>query len=53
MMDYEYQGKKKTIYKQKYIVVEIYILSIRFHKIFFFVCEYQLRYSLQTSKGWN
>jgi hypothetical protein len=41
MIDYEYQGKKEEIHKLKYIVFEIYILSIRFHKIFF-VCEYQL-----------
>jgi hypothetical protein len=41
MMDYEYQGKKEEIHELQYIVSEIYILSIRFHKIFF-VCEYQL-----------
>jgi hypothetical protein len=41
-MDYEYQGKKEEIHKLKYIVFEIYILSIIFHKIFF-ACEYQLR----------
>jgi hypothetical protein len=40
MMDYEYQTKKEEIYNLKYIVSEIYILSNRFHKIFF-VCEYQ------------
>jgi hypothetical protein len=34
MIDYEYQGKKEEIHKLKYIVLEIYILSIRFHKIF-------------------
>jgi hypothetical protein len=42
MMDYEYQGKKEEIHKLKYIVGEIYILSIIFHKKKF-VCEYQLR----------
>jgi hypothetical protein len=41
MMDYENQGKKKEMYQLKYIDFEIYILSIRFYKIFF-VCEYQL-----------
>jgi hypothetical protein len=41
MVDYKYQGKKKEIHKLKYIVCEIYILSIRVHKTFF-VCEYQL-----------
>jgi hypothetical protein len=40
-MDHEYQEKKKEIYYLKYIVFEIYTLSIRFHKIFV-VCEYQL-----------
>jgi hypothetical protein len=39
-MDYEYQEKKKEIYLLKYIVFEIYILCIRFQKIFF-VWEYQ------------
>jgi hypothetical protein len=41
MMDYEYQGKKEEIHKLKYIVFEIYILSIRFQKILF-ACEFQL-----------
>jgi hypothetical protein len=41
--DYEFQTiKGGNLYKLKYIVSEIYILSIRFHKIFF-VCEYKLR----------
>jgi hypothetical protein len=43
MMDYEYQEKKKEFYQLKYKVFTIYILSIRFHKIFF-VCQYQLWY---------
>jgi hypothetical protein len=34
MMDCEYQGKKEELHKLKYIVFKIYILSIRFHKIF-------------------
>jgi hypothetical protein len=40
-MDYEYQEKKKEIYYMKYIAFKIYVLCIRFHKIFF-VCECQL-----------
>jgi hypothetical protein len=42
-MDYEFQGKKEEIHKlksvvfEKYVVIEIYILSITFHKIFFFL----------------
>jgi hypothetical protein len=39
MMDYEYQTKNEEIYRLEYIVSEIYIISIRFHKISF-VCEY-------------
>jgi hypothetical protein len=35
MMDYEYQDKNKEIYKLKYLVFKIYILSIRFHKKYF------------------
>jgi hypothetical protein len=31
-MDYEYQEKKKEIYYLKYVVFEIYILSIRVNK---------------------
>jgi hypothetical protein len=41
---YEYQEKKKEIYKRTYIVFEFYIytvLSIRFQK-YFFVKEYQI-----------
>jgi hypothetical protein len=34
--------KKEEIYRLEYIVSEIYIFSIRFHKIGF-VCKYQLR----------
>jgi hypothetical protein len=41
VMDYEYQEKKKEIYKLKHIVFKIYVLCIGFHNIFF-VCEYQL-----------
>jgi hypothetical protein len=35
VMDYEYQEKKKELYKLKYIVFEYYILCFGFHKIFF------------------
>jgi hypothetical protein len=35
--DYEYQGKKEDMHELKYIVFEIYILSIRLHNIFLFV----------------
>jgi hypothetical protein len=39
-MDYEYQTKHEEIYNLKYSL-EIYTVSIRFHKIGF-VLEYQL-----------
>jgi hypothetical protein len=32
-MDYEYQENKKEIHQLKYIVFEIYILSIRINKL--------------------
>jgi hypothetical protein len=33
IMDYEYQENKKEIHQLKYIVFEIYILSIRINKL--------------------
>jgi hypothetical protein len=43
LMDHQYQGKKEKIHELKYTdsLRNLYVLSIRFHKIFF-VCEYHL-----------
>jgi hypothetical protein len=46
--NYEYREKKKEIYYLKYIAFEIFLLSIRFHKIV--VCELTLHFEILIFK---